>query len=225
MQRDHVVDHLLFFTRFPQSGEVKSRLAMAIGDARALAVHDAMAHHCLAEAEAAAASVGASLRVLITGASLAEAAHWLGNRYRLVDQGDGDLGVRVERALRSSIRQGAGRIVVVGSDCPALTPSLILTAFDVLTINPVTLGPAVDGGFYLLGIDADLATVLPLLLADLPWGTSRARARLQQNADELHTTIGLLPILGDVDTLADIDVDRWPWLAAAAGLLPQAVAG
>ncbi len=225
MQRDHITDHLLFFTRFPQSGEVKSRLAMEIGNARALAVHDAMAHHCLAEAEAAATSVGASLRVMITGASLSEAANWLGERYLFVDQGDGDLGVRVESALRASIRQGATRIVVVGSDCPAMTPALIVTAFDLLMRNPVTLGPAADGGFYLLGIDAGMAADLPRLLADLPWGTSRARARLKQNADELRAMIGLLPMLGDVDTLADIDADRWPWLAATAGLLPHAVAG
>lgn len=225
MQRDHVADHLLFFTRFPQSGEVKSRLAMEIGEVRALAVHDAMAHYCLAKAEAAAMSINALLRVLITGASLADAADWLGERHLFVDQGDGDLGVRVGRAIRASIRLGAKRIVVVGSDCPALTPSLIVTAFDVLTSNPVALGPAVDGGFYLLGIDAGMSATLPLLLADLPWGTNRARARLQQNANDLCITVRLLPMLGDVDTLADVDADRWPWLAAAAGLVPQAVAG
>lgn len=225
MQRDHVADHLLFFTRLPQSGGVKSRLAREIGDAHALAVHDAMSLYCLAEAEAAASFVGASLRVLATGASLAQAAGWLGKRHIIIDQGGGDLGIRVERALSSSARQGAKRIVVVGSDCPALTPSLIIAAFGLLTSNQVTLGPATDGGFYLLGIDADMVADLPVLLANLPWGTNRARAKLLQNADYLDTVIGLLPMLGDVDTLADIDAVRWPWLAAAAGVTPQAVGG
>ena len=225
MQYDGVDDHVLFFTRFPQSGDVKTRLAAEIGDARALAVHDAMTHYCLAETDTAAASIGASLRILVTGASLNQAAHWLGNRHMVIDQGDGDLGIRIARALDLSIRRRAKRIIVVGSDCPAMTPHLIVAAFGLLINHQVVLGPAADGGFYLLGIDADIAEALPLLLADLPWGTNRARARLEENVDRLCLTIGRLPMLSDVDTVDDIDAVRWPWLAAAAGLLPQAMSG
>lgn len=225
MQRDDHADHLLFFTRYPQAGAVKARLATEIGEANALAAHDAMTQYCLAAADAAATTIGASLHVLTTGGSRTEAAAWLGARHLYVDQGDGDLGDRVARGLRDSIERGAKRIVVVGSDCPALSPDIIVAGFHVLTSHDVALGPAADGGFYLLGINADLAPRLSLLLADLPWGTDGARSVLERNAMRHGIRIGRLPLLSDVDRLGDIDPMRWPWLAAAAGLWPKAAGG
>lgn len=225
MQRDHHPDHLLFFTRFPQAGAVKARLAIEIGSANAMAAHDAMTHFCLAAADVATATIDASLHVLTTGASRAEAAGWLGMGHRYVDQGDGDLGDRVARALHHAIEQGARRIVVLGSDCPALSSDAIVAGFHLLTSHDVALGPAADGGFYLLGINAGLADRLSLLLVDLPWGTDCARSVLEQNAMRHGIRIGRLPLLSDVDRLADIDALRWPWLAAAAGLFPKAAGG
>lgn len=225
MQRDHHADHLLFFTRFPHAGAVKARLATDIGNANALAAHDAMTRYCLDAADAAAVTMGASLHLLTTGASPAAAADWLGMGHRYIDQGDGDLGDRVARALRHSIARGARRIVVVGSDCPALSAEDIVAGFQLLTSHDVALGPATDGGFYLLGINANLALRLSLLLVDLPWGTDCARSVLERNAMRHGIRIGRLPLLSDVDRLADIDPIRWPWLAAAAGLLPQAAGG
>lgn len=225
MTRDYHADHLLFFTRYPQAGAVKARLAAEIGEASALAAHNAMTQYCLAAADAAATTIGASLLVLTTGASQTEAAAWLGTRHRYVDQGEGDLGDRVARGLHHSVERNAERILVVGSDCPALTSDIIVAGLHVLTSYDVALGPAADGGFYLLGIKADLAPRLSSLLADLPWGTDCARSALERNAMRRGIRIGRLPLLSDVDRLADIDPVRWPWLAAAAGLLPKAAGG
>ncbi len=210
---------LLLFTRYPTEGAVKMRLATEIGAARAAAAHDVMTHHCLAVADAAAAMTGALLRVMITGATLGNAAAWLGGQRSLIDQGDGGLGDRVHRALDAALQQGARRVVVIGADCPALTPALIADGFTLLEKHDVTLGPAIDGGFYLLGIAAGAAGYLPGLMDDLPWGTGQVRARLEENARHCGATVAHLAPLNDIDTLADIDPCRWPWLAEAAGLL------
>ncbi len=224
MSVDASTDHLLFFTRYPTPGSVKSRLAEEIGTVRAAAAHDAMARYCLAAADGAAAAIGACVRVLITGATLEDAAIWLGNHRTLIDQGDGGLGDRVHRALVASVRQGARRIVVMGADCPALTPALIAQGFGLLDGRDVALGPAVDGGFYLFGVAADSAHHLPALMADLPWGTDAARAVLERNAATSGARIGKLPLHHDIDTLADIDPVRWPWLVAATGLADSSTA-
>ncbi|MBY0519687.1 MAG: TIGR04282 family arsenosugar biosynthesis glycosyltransferase [Sphingomonas sp.] len=221
---DAGTDHLLFFTRYPTPGGVKSRLAEEIGAARAADAHDVMARFCLAAADGAAAVMGASVRVLITGATLEDGAAWLGNHRTLVDQGGGGLGDRVHRALVASFKQGARRIVVMGADCPALTPALIAQGFALLDACDVALGPAVDGGFYLLGLAADASHHLPSLMADLPWGTDAARAALERNAADSGARIGMLPLHRDIDTLADIDPVRWPWLAAVTGLTGSSTA-
>ncbi|OQW70356.1 MAG: hypothetical protein BVN33_17405 [Proteobacteria bacterium ST_bin13] len=218
MSVDASTDHLLFFTRYPTPGDVKSRLADEVGPARAAAAHDAMARYCLAAADEAAVAMGASVRVLITGATSTAAASWLGKHHRFIDQGDGGLGDRVHRALVASVRQGARRIVVMGADCPALTPALIAQGFALLDECDVALGPAIDGGFYLFGLSAGAADQLPALMADLPWGTGAARAALERNAAGCGARIGMLPLHHDIDTLADIDPVRWPWLAAVTGL-------
>lgn len=218
MSFDTSTDHLLFFTRYPTPGSVKSRLAEEIGIAKATAAHDAMARYCLSAADGAAAAMGASLRVLITGATLEDGASWVGNHRCVIDQGDGGLGDRVHRAFVASVRQGAKRIVVMGADCPALTPALIAQGFALLDGYDVALGPAADGGFYLFGLAANAAHHLPALMADLPWGTDAARSVLERNAAGSGARIGMLPLHHDIDTLADIDPVRWPWLAAIAGL-------
>lgn len=214
---DGAIDHLLFFTRYPTPGRVKSRLAEQIGADRAAAAHDVMTRFCLAAADGAAAAMGASVRVMITGATADEAAAWLGDHRTLIDQGGGGLGDRVHRAVRSSAEQGAGRIVVMGADCPALTSALIVQGFALLDRHDVVLGPTLDGGFYLFGLAARAAHHLPALMAGLPWGTDAARAALERNAAATGALIGMLPLHQDIDMLADIDPLRWPWLAAVTG--------
>lgn len=218
MLADASVDHLLFFTRFPTPGVVKSRLAAEIGAAAATAAHDVMARYCLAAAQSASLAMGASLRVLITGANAEAAADWLGSGHCFVDQGEGDLGERFHRAVKACIDQGARRVIVMGADCPALSPALIADAFARLNDNDVVLGPTVDGGFYLFGLAERSADQFTALIADLPWGTDAARAAVERNAWRAGARLKLLPMQVDIDTLADIDPVRWPWLSAAMRL-------
>ena len=82
---------------------------------------------------------------------------WLGHELYFRGQGHGDLGVRLERAFREAFQSGTERVVIVGSDCPGLTSEILRKAFDGLADHDLVLGPAEDGGYYLIGLIRDLS--------------------------------------------------------------------
>jgi len=79
-------------------------------------------------------------------------SHWLGGEKRFRIQGEGDLGERMSRALAESFREGSPATVIIGSDCPGLSPESLARAFDSLSHSRVVIGPARDGGYYLIGL-------------------------------------------------------------------------
>jgi rSAM/selenodomain-associated transferase 1 len=123
-------------------------------------------------------------------------------------QGDGDLGSRMGDALRVLFRAGAKRVALVGSDLPDLVPSRITAAFAALAEEPrrLVLGPAQDGGYYLLA-----ATVVPTVFDGIDWGTSRVLTQTVAAAGDAGIPVHLIDTASDVDTVADLQA------AAAAG--------
>ncbi len=191
-----IVPRVALFARFPEPGRAKTRLIPALG-----AVHAAGLHRRLAE-RALAAVRGSALpfEVRTTGAPLARFQDWLGSDVALAEQGGGDLGERMERVPPPAI--------LVGADIPDLLPAHLTAAVAALRIHPAVIGPAEDGGYYLLG----LARPMPFLFAAMPWGAAEVLAlTLRRMADH-----GVTPAV--LDTLADLDrpedLARWPGLLA-----------
>ena len=187
---------LLLFVRAPQLGLVKTRLAADLGPDAALQVHRELG------AAAARAARGAACRVRVAytpddGESLVRA--WLGDGAEMVAQGRGDLGARLDAATRDAFAAGAARVVVVGGDCPALTSAVVDEAFDRLAHADVVVGPASDGGYYLIG----MIRPSPELFAGIPWSsTETCRATLAAAAGA-GRRVALLAEHFDVDTAAD----------------------
>ena len=184
---------LAVFLKAPRMGTVKTRLASEIGARQALRLYRVMVARTLA-------SVGdANLAVTVwftPPEAAAEVRFWLGARWDLRPQSSGDLGARLSAAEHAVPR---GRPwIAIGMDCPRLTSELLQQAVDVIERGSVVLGPATDGGYYLIGG----TTPLPGLFTDVPWGTDRVlaetRARLQHAGALWHE----LPELRDVDTAA-----------------------
>jgi rSAM/selenodomain-associated transferase 1 len=184
---------LAVFLKAPRMGAVKTRLASEIGARQALRLYRVMVARTLA-------SVGdANLEVTVwftPPEAAAEVRFWLGARWDLRPQASGDLGARLSAAEHAVPR---GRPwIAIGVDCPRLTSELLQEAVDVIERGSVVLGPATDGGYYLIGG----TTPLPGLFTDMPWGTDRVlsetRARLQRAGARWHE----LPELRDVDTAA-----------------------
>lgn len=181
----------LVFAKPPRPGSVKTRLAARIGHERAARLAQAM----LADTWSLVSAIDGFTPVLATPEP--EADHGLGD-VAAWDQGDGDLGARVERMLARGI-EVFGRAFAIGADAPHIGPATYLRALATPRGDAV-LGRSADGGFYLLG----LSWTEPGLLADLPWSkpdtAAATAARLASRGLAVHD----LPPSFDVDELRDL---------------------
>ena len=130
----------------------------------------------------------------------------LGGHRRLVPQGPGDLGERLGRVFEVLCGRGQPALVV-GSDCPALTAARIRTAADRLRHADVVIGPALDGGYYLIG----LRRPRPELFAGIRWGTASVLADTLSRAREADLRVELLEPARDLDTPEDL----YEWYAGS----------
>jgi hypothetical protein len=143
---------------------------------------------------------------------------WLGKSISYRSQGSGDLGARMARAFAEAFQQGLNRVVIIGSDCPGITEITARTAFELLGQFDVVLGPANDGGYYLIGLRQETEQ----LFHDIPWGTAEVRGRTVEIANKLGLRVVQLEPLDDVDRAEDIEV--WKREAACTkDLLPPTI--
>lgn len=190
---------LLVFVRAPRAGEVKTRLAAAIGADAALRVYRRLAEQALR----AARGVGqaAQVRVHYTPAGARqEVEDWLGPGPAYFPQEEGDLGARMAAAFAQAFAAGYTRVVIVGSDLPGLSTTLLADALHLLEAHAAVLGPALDGGYWLLGLRAPA----PALFRDMAWSGDGVLAATLERMAALSLDVALLPALSDVDVEADL---------------------
>ena len=203
--------HLLIFAREPVLGRVKTRLAAGIGPEAALATY----RELLALTAAAVAGAQVPATVWLAEAPAPPAAptqprpEWPGLPWR-VQPAAGSLGERMAHAFSEAFRAGAGRVVVIGTDCPDLSAALLRQAFTLLASYNLVVGPATDGGYYLLG----MSELKPALFENKQWSTATVLPDTLADAARLGLRVAQLPALADVDSAADLASWRGP---AAAG--------
>ncbi len=186
---------VIVFLKAPRPGLVKTRLAAELDEAAAAAIDVVLIHRTLA---ALARCEDVELRFTPDDAQ-AEIEHWRRPVWILNSQGPGDLGQRLERAFAEAFAAGAARVLAVGTDCPGLTPEDIAGAFAALAGNEVVLGPAEDGGYWLIG----LRQPAPELFQDIPWSTGEVFATTEARARAAGKSVAVLRRQLDVDTLED----------------------
>ncbi|MEE9500863.1 MAG: TIGR04282 family arsenosugar biosynthesis glycosyltransferase, partial [Candidatus Aminicenantaceae bacterium] len=158
---------LIIFSRYPFPGRVKTRLIPALGDDGAASLHDAMTLHTLRWADSLCNQDSEVLEIRYDGGTSSQMQHWLGRERQYVEQGDGDLGQRMERAFQKNFQKKCRHVVLVGTDCPQMTAFHVKEAFFALKIHDMVIGPSEDGGYYLIG----LSQIAPELFASIEWGT------------------------------------------------------
>ena len=193
---------LIIFTRYPEPGKTKTRLIPALGSWGAAALHRAMTRHTLRWAGELAEQGALAVGVHYEGGTENLMRQCFGSQFTYLAQPEGDLGQRLSRAFVESFRAGRKRTVVVGTDCPRLSASLAAEAFDGLGENDLVIGPADDGGYYLIGLRRDV----PRLFAQIPWGTDRVLEATLGTAAKLDLSVCLLKTLSDVDRPEDLAV-------------------
>jgi rSAM/selenodomain-associated transferase 1 len=185
---------LVVFARQPVVGRVKSRLAAGIGAARAAAVYEALLEHTVKTARESRVEA----EIWFAEDPDARWAKALGLPYET--QEAGDLGRRMAGCFDHLFDGGSTKVVLIGSDTAHLEPDHILTAMDVLDDHPVVLGPADDGGYWLIGQQTPGFD----LFRGIPWSRPTTLAATRARLQSLGADWFELESLPDIDTVEDL---------------------
>ena len=191
--------HVIIFTRYPVTGRCKTRLIPALGAEGAARLQRRMTERVCDAALSTGDDV--TVRVCYTGASRRCFQAWLGDAPVYDRQVRGDLGCRMHRAFENAFSAGAGSVIAVGSDVPELTADLIKSAVVQLEQNDGVIGPAADGGYYLIG----MKKLHPELFTGCDWGADTVLNQTRTVMCRLGLKVAELPVLNDVDRPADLD--------------------
>jgi len=195
---------IIIFTRFPEPGLTKTRLIPLLGPEGACRLHRELTEKIVDQVQQLIKNYPLMMEIHFSGGSREQMAGWLGRDFEYVIQEEGDLGARMRLAFRKGFRQGWKRVVLIGSDLPDLTPAIIRESFERLTNHDLVLGPARDGGYYLIGLKANRPELFgnPII-----WGTKEVLEKTLITADQLGLRTALLARLRDVDRPEDLNED------------------
>jgi uncharacterized protein len=194
-------NHIALFTRAPIPGHCKTRLIPALGADGAAALHEQLTRRQLqtfwelyGQGEPIAGSLWSS------GEPISHVAARYGSNLDIRDQGQGDLGDRMARAFATLFAEGARKVVLIGTDLPGIDAAYLQDAFAALDKADVVFGPATDGGYGLIGLNA----AQPGLFSGIAWSTSKVLAQSEAAALRLGLSSQRLDPRADIDEPEDL---------------------
>jgi hypothetical protein len=190
---------LLFFIKSPEKGKVKSRLASVIGDKPAANLYRDFITQMLS-----------TLRrgdfpfyiCFYPKNALKGLREWLGGQYQYIPQKGKDLGERMRNGFIGAFEIGFRRVVLIGSDIPDLPLEFVEEAFTSLKKKDAVIGPALDGGYYLIGFKDK--TFSPQVFEGMAWGTETVFGETMNILKKLMQNVHTLPYRRDIDTIEDL---------------------
>ena len=186
---------LMIFVRNPELGKVKTRLAKTVGDEMALEVYLTLLEHTRKITEDLAADKMVFYNGYINEEDLFEQ-----HKFDKALQNEGDLGHKMLKAFEYAFTLGYKHVSIIGSDCYELTTPVLTDAFENLKQEDVVIGPAKDGGYYLIGMN----TLHHQLFENKRWSTENVILDTMLDLKELNLSYALLPTLSDVDHEEDL---------------------
>lgn len=195
---------LVIFAKAPITGQVKTRLCPPLTPDEAATLHGSFVLDTLERSKAAVTKLRLPMDRYLACApdashvffKIMEERHGV----RVLDQVGEDLGERMAQAFTTIFARGYKQVLIVGTDVPSLSLVHYQQALVLLTTHDLVLGPAHDGGYYIVG----LTQAIPELFVDIPWSTSQVLALTKQKAQALGLKTALLPEWRDVDTIEDL---------------------
>lgn len=217
--------HLIIFTRYPEPGRTKTRLIPKLGAEGAANLQREMTERTLFQVRELQQQISVSVEIRFTGGNLQLMRNWLGDNWIYQPQGGGDLGEKMARSLNSAFhlnchhsgQQRNHKTVIIGTDCPGLNTHILQTAFQSLDDSEVVIGPATDGGYYLIGA----CRVYPELFANIAWGTADVLQQTSHVLESLHLSCSFLNPLTDIDRPEDLFI--WEKIIWEKGNRPQVI--
>lgn len=193
---------LLLFIKNPIPGQTKTRLAADVGNEMALKMYHVLTDWTRKQASA----LSGIHRYLWYSNGINGEDAWSNTDYdKHLQQGKG-LGERMEHAFELAFQQGHDRAIIIGSDCPGITTEYLKEAFAALAEHDVVVGPALDGGYTLLG----MRSLHTILFRDMEWSTEKVLPVTLQRAEIKNLSVKQLAPLSDVDYLEDWLGYGWP---------------
>jgi hypothetical protein len=195
---------IVIFAKAPDVDTVKTRLKSALSDDERLRLYISLMEN----------AIGAAKAVTTAAAFIAcwppDGAKWFADRYALpvFPQEGEDLGSRMSNAIERALAMGYGKVVIAGTDVPDMTCEVLRAAFSALDKRDIVIGPAVDGGYYLIG----LKRLCRRVFEDIEWSGETVLSRTLERAKEAGLSVGLLVTLSDIDRPEDLSphiVDKY----------------
>jgi rSAM/selenodomain-associated transferase 1 len=190
---------LIIFVRKPELGKVKTRMAASVGKEAALIIYKKLLQHTHQITSPLCCD-----KFVFYADAIGDNDLW-NEGYQKLLQGEGDLGTKMKAAFTSLFEKGYSRICIIGSDCYEITTTVIEQAFYLLNKQEIVLGPARDGGYYLLGIKDAVRDIFD----GIEWSTSKV---LQQTISHIQKNLysfSMLEELQDIDTIENVPIE---WL-------------
>lgn len=197
---------LVIFAKAPIPGQVKTRLCPPLTPDEAATLHGSFVLDTLERTKTAVMKLKLPIdRYLACAPSSAHVFFRIMEErqsVKLIDQAGDDLGARMNQAFTSLFAQGYRQVVLIGTDVPTLPLHHFTQALTSLENHDLVLGPALDGGYYLIG----LKRPIPELFANIPWSTDQVLRLTQEKASAIGLKASLIQPWRDVDTIADLQV-------------------
>lgn len=184
---------LIIFQKNPMLGKVKTRLAKTIGDEAALSIYQALVHLTKTQAKSFDAQVLVYYSDFLPDQEVEDS--WI----QRVQNGK-DLGERMSSAFQDAFEAGFEKVLIIGTDCPLITEEILNEAVSKLSSSDLVIGPARDGGYYLLGMSRLYAQVFQ----GINWSTDQVLSQTVAVAQKLGLSVSFLQEFSDIDTLEDL---------------------
>jgi len=190
---------LLIFVKYPEPGKVKTRLAATIGAELAAQLYQ---EFILQTLKLAQQSKITRCFVTFSPAEKQQALQKLfsGPWQWFAQENSPDLGIRIQHAIQHVQQQGYSHVITIGTDSPSLPADYLDQAAITLLHHDLVLGPATDGGYYLIGVK----NALPELFTGIDWSTEHVFRQTLQRAEQLRLSVHQLPVWYDVDDIATL---------------------
>ena len=186
---------LLIFAKNPERGKVKTRLAATLGNAKAFSIYSQLLEHTISITNYLPVD-----KIVFYSNYIVQEDIWNDKYYFKQVQMGKDLGERMNNAFAFAFQKGYESVVIIGTDCPELNAGIIMNAFAYLNNHDVVIGPAADGGYYLLGMKKYNSE----LFQNINWSSETVLQETMKICKENKHNYALLPELHDVDEEKDL---------------------
>jgi hypothetical protein len=190
---------LVLFVKYPEKGMVKTRLSAGLGDETTQNLYKCFVSDLIGTLEKKRYTFKIAF---YPPGSEEKIISWLGLEHSYITQMGRDLGERMGNAFKDTFSEGFNEVLVIGTDIPDLTPSLIDKAFKALENSDAVIGPCFDGGYYLIGFT--MKTFLPDIFKGIQWSTEGVFKDTMRVFSKKGYRVQVLPKLRDIDRLEDL---------------------